>query len=42
MSTDIETDYTVTYEGKTFEAGGAVITDDYIIGYGNWPGQLGE
>jgi hypothetical protein len=29
----IETDCTITHEGKTFESGGAVVTDDYAIGY---------
>jgi hypothetical protein len=31
--TFVETDCTVTHEGKTFEAGGSVITPDFVIGY---------
>lgn len=32
-ATYIETDCTITHEGKTFEAGGAVVTPDYAIAY---------
>jgi hypothetical protein len=31
--TYVETDCTVTHEGRTFEAGGAVVTPDRIIAY---------
>lgn len=29
----VEQDCTIEHEGKTFEAGGAVVTDDYAVGY---------
>lgn len=29
----VEQDCTIEHEGKTFEAGGAVVTDEYAIGY---------
>lgn len=35
----IEQDCTITHQGKSFEAGGAVITQDYLIAY---PGANGE
>ena len=38
MTTYIETDCTFTHEGRTFEAGGAVVTPDHIIAY---PGANG-
>ena len=33
MTTYVEQDCTVTHEGRTFEAGGAVVTPEYAIGY---------
>jgi hypothetical protein len=33
MTTYIEEDCTFTHEGRTFEAGGAVVTPDFAIGY---------
>lgn len=33
MSNYVETDCTFTHEGHTFESGGAVATDDYLIAY---------
>lgn len=33
MSTFVETDCTITHEGRTFESGGAVVTDEYIVAY---------
>jgi len=35
----VETNCVVEHEGRKFEAGGAVITDDYIVAY---PGKHGE
>ena len=29
----VERDCTFTHEGRTFEAGGAVVTDAYVVGY---------
>jgi hypothetical protein len=31
--TYIETDCTITHNGRTFEAGGAVLTSDFALGY---------
>ena len=36
----IETDCKVTFQGRTFESGGAMITDDFIIGYPTKDGRL--
>lgn len=36
----IETDCTIQHAGKSFEAGGAVVTDNYIIAYPGDNGQL--
>lgn len=33
MTTYIEADCTITHEGRTFEAGAAVVTPDCVIGY---------
>ena len=33
MTTYVEQDCTFTHEGRTFEAGGAVVTPEYAIGY---------
>lgn len=33
MPTYVETGCTITHEGRTFEAGGAVVTPDYVIAY---------
>ncbi len=29
----IERDCTITHKGRTFESGGAVVTDEFVIGY---------
>lgn len=34
----IETDCVISYEGKTFESGGAVVTPEYAIGYPKFDG----
>ena len=33
MTTYVEQDCTFTHEGMTFEAGGAVVTPEYAVGY---------
>jgi hypothetical protein len=33
MATYIETDCTITHEGRSFTSGGAVVTDDRIVAY---------
>lgn len=33
MKPFIEQDCTIEFEGRTFTSGGAVVTDDYIVGY---------
>jgi len=33
----VETDCTIEHDGQTFEAGGAVVTPDLILGYVNEP-----
>lgn len=36
----IETDCTITHNGQAFTAGGAVVTQDYLIAYPDKAGQL--
>lgn len=36
----IEKDCTFNHEGKSFEAGGAIVTDDYLIAYPDGKGLL--
>jgi len=38
----IETDCTISHEGKTFEAGGAVVTQGYLIAYPRDNGVLAD
>lgn len=42
MARFIETNCTVTHEGKSFEAGGAVVTHDHIVAYPKADGVLGD
>jgi hypothetical protein len=42
MTTKIECDCTIEHDGKTFEAGGAVITDDYLCAYPGKGGALND
>lgn len=39
-STFIERDCVIEHDGRKFESGGAVITDDFLIGYLGKDGQL--
>lgn len=38
----VERDCTFTFEGRTFESGGAIVTDDAIVAYPRENGVLGD
>lgn len=38
----VERDCTIEHEGRKFESGGAIVTDDYIIAYPRKDGVLGD
>lgn len=42
QSNFIETDCTITLEGRTFESGGAVVTPEQIVAYPKENGVLGD
>jgi hypothetical protein len=42
MKTFIEKDCTIEHEGRKFEAGGAVVTSDFLIAYPKENGVLGD